>query len=245
MVKVGLCGWTVAMASYPRHFRVVEVQHTFYEPPPDKTLLSWRAAMPKDFEFTIKAWQLITHATTSSTYRRLKRPLTEKERREVGGFKPTAIVEEGWQRSLQCARLLNATAILFQCPASFRPTPENISNLRAFFGRIQRPQGVRLMWEPRGEWPEAKLRKICGDLGLDHVVDPFVTRPVTSDPLYLRLHGVTGSGHVYTDRQLEKLLTVIAPKGDTYVMFNNIPRVMDAKRFQKLVEATPAFVNGA
>jgi uncharacterized protein YecE (DUF72 family) len=235
LVKVGLCGWSVAMASYPHHFPVVEVQHTFYEPPSEATLHRWRASMPKDFEFTIKAWQLITHATTSSTYRRLKRVLTPKERTEAGGFKATEIVEEGWRRSLQCARLLGATAILFQCPASFRPTPDNIANLRGFFERIERPEGIRLMWEPRGEWPEAKLRKLCGELGLVHVVDPFVNRTVTQEPTYYRLHGVTGSRHVYKDPELRKLLGALPEHGDCYVMFNNIPRVGDAKRFQQLL----------
>lgn len=237
-VKVGLCGWTVAMASYPHHFPVVEVQHTFYDPPPDATLSSWRAAMPGDFEFTIKAWQLITHATTSSTYRRLKRRvLTESERKEVGGFKPTAIVDEGFKRSVECARVLGATAILFQCPASFRPTLENIANMKAFFARIQRPKDIRLMWEPRGEWPEAKLKKLCSEFELVHVVDPFVNRAVNSNPTYYRLHGITGSGHVYKDRELLKLLEMVPSRGDSYVMFNNIPRVVDAKKFQGMLLA--------
>ncbi|HLL54490.1 MAG TPA: DUF72 domain-containing protein [Myxococcaceae bacterium] len=237
-VKVGLCGWTVAIASYPHYFPVVEVQQTFYEPPGDTTMLRWRESMPEGFEFTLKAWQLITHTSTSSTYRRLKRVLTPEERAEVGGFKPTAIVDEGWRRSVQCARLLGATAILFQCPASFRPTPDNITHLRAFFERIERPEGIRLLWEPRGEWPEAKLRKLCGDLGLVHVVDPFVNRIVTRDPTYYRLHGITGSRHVYKDHELRKLLGALPDKGEAYVMFNNIPRAADARRFQQLVGET-------
>jgi O-6-methylguanine DNA methyltransferase len=33
--RVGLCGWTIARAKYVRMFPLVEVQHTFYEPPSD------------------------------------------------------------------------------------------------------------------------------------------------------------------------------------------------------------------
>ena len=67
-IKVGLCGFTVGMAQYPRYFPVVEIQQTFYQPPEDKTLRCWRANAPPDFEFTLKGWQLITHTSTSSTY---------------------------------------------------------------------------------------------------------------------------------------------------------------------------------
>ena len=44
-----------------REYRLVEVQQTFYEPPRDGTMRRWRALAPVDFEFTIKAWQLVTH----------------------------------------------------------------------------------------------------------------------------------------------------------------------------------------
>lgn len=235
-VKVGLSGWSMSMAQYPDHYPVVEVQHTFYQPPPDKTLLGWRALVPAGFEFTLKAWQLITHATTSSTYRRLKRPLSLEERAGAGGFKDTAIVQLGWERTRECARLLNATAILFQCPASFRPTPENVACLRAFFTRIDRPAGVRLLWEPRGEWPAARLRRLCGDLDLTHVVDPFVNRTVTREPTYYRLHGLGGTFHAYTPAQLEELRALIPARGETYVLFNNVPRLGDSKRFIALLE---------
>lgn len=234
-VKVGLCGFSMALAQYPRHFPVVEVQQTFYQPPEDGTLRKWRAAVPTHFEFTLKAWQLITHAGTSSTYRRMRRPLTNSERLDVGGFRPTPIVDEGWRRTVECAALLSATAILFQCPASFKPAEENVRSLRAFFTRISRPPGIRLMWEPRGPWPAKLVAQLCAELDLVHVVDPFVNSAQTSSPAYLRLHGVTGSRHVYEDDELHRLIAQLPVAGDTYVMFNNLPRVGDAKRFLALL----------
>ena len=48
-VKVGLCGWTIAQASYLRRFPLVEVQHTFYDPPAGALLARWRAGVPKHF----------------------------------------------------------------------------------------------------------------------------------------------------------------------------------------------------
>ena len=193
--------------------------------------------MPPTFEFTIKAWQLITHSSASPTYRRLKRVLRATERSEAGSFRDTPIVDEAWRTTLDCAARLQATAILFQCPASFRPTSENVRNLRRFFGRISRPAGVQLMLEPRGPaWTSALGRSLCDEIGLAHVVDPFVTRPIdkTSDAVrYFRLHGITGARHIYSDAELEELLRIVlaCPNARTYVMFNNIPRVFDAQRF--------------
>ena len=225
------------MAQYPRHFPVVEIQQTFYQPPEDDTLRRWRTDAPADFEFTLKAWQLITHASTSSTYRRLRRALTARERAGLGAFRATPIVDEGWRRTVECAQILSATAILFQSPASFRPSGEHIENLQSFFGRIDRPTGIRLMWEPRGPWPKQEVARLCAELALVHVVDPFVTEAQTHSPTYFRLHGVTGSRHTYSDDELRWLVTRIPAGGNVYVMFNNLPRVGDAKRFISLIAA--------
>src|SRR4051812_45301214 len=96
-LKIGLCGFTIAIGEYARWFPVVEVQQTFYQPPAEGVIRRWRANTPADMEFTIKAWQLVTHPAKSPTYRRLKRPLTPRERDEAGGFRNTAIVDEGWR----------------------------------------------------------------------------------------------------------------------------------------------------
>ena len=91
-VRIGLCGFTMAFADYVREFPVVEVQQTFYQPPGDATLLRWRRSAPPRFEFTLKAWQLITHEASSPTYRRLRLPLGAEERSDCGSFRPTPVV---------------------------------------------------------------------------------------------------------------------------------------------------------
>jgi uncharacterized protein YecE (DUF72 family) len=235
MIKVGLCGFTIGASRYFEQFPVVEVQQTFYEPPSTATMMRWRAEAPARFEFTMKAWQLITHRSTSNTYRRLKTPLTAAERAEAGAFQNTKTVMRAWEKSLDCAKLLRATAILFQCPASFRPEEENVANLRAFFAKIARPKNVRLLWEPRGKWPDALILELCRELDLTHVVDPFDRDTVTPELTYWRLHGIGNHYHVYTDEELRSLRARIAPDAETYVMFNNVPRVGDAERFERLV----------
>lgn len=243
--KVGLCGFTMAMADYPRHFPVVEVQQSFYEPPAESVARRWRDSVPADFEFTVKAWQLITHEAKSPTYRRLKRQLASSERADCGRFQGTPIVREALLRTLATVKTLRATTILFQCPASFRPAPENVDNFRRFFDQVARPlcpPHVRLAWEPRGrDWSQRAdlAHSLCEELGLVYVVDPFVDPVPTSSagPAYFRLHGVSGARHVYTDEELARLGTMTAP--GAYVLFNNIPRVNDARRFQRVLGLRP------
>lgn len=38
-----MCGFTIGAAAYYKKFKVVEVQQTFYDPPPRATLERWRA----------------------------------------------------------------------------------------------------------------------------------------------------------------------------------------------------------
>ncbi|HYR29194.1 MAG TPA: DUF72 domain-containing protein [Thermoanaerobaculia bacterium] len=229
MTRLGLCGWTINAAGYFATFDTLEVQQTFYEPPSRLTMDRWREQAPAGFVFTIKAWQLITHRSTSSTYKRLK---SEVNRDEVGAFQVNATTMHGWKVTRDCARLLRAKAILFQCPASFRATEENIANMRRFFAEIDRLDGVDYLWEPRGPWPDDVIADVCAELGLEHVVDPLVRDVVTPGLVYWRLHGVKNHYHSYTDDELRALAARVQADRETYVMFNNVPRVGDAKRFR-------------
>jgi uncharacterized protein YecE (DUF72 family) len=235
-VRVGLCGWTVAQPAYVQRYRVVEVQHTFYEPPADALLARWRRQVPAGFEFTLKAWQLVTHTSSSPTYRRMKVPLAEEDRGEVGAFRSTPPVLRAWTRTLECAQVLRATAVLLQCPASFRPTSENVARMTAFLSAAPR-HGLRVLWEPRGPWPVPLLVDLCRDLDLVHVVDPMQTETVTPEQTYYRLHGTSGMRHVHTDAELARLRDQVRGRPDPYVMFNNLPRAGDAERFLALLGA--------
>jgi uncharacterized protein YecE (DUF72 family) len=233
-VKVGCCGFPLTKPQYAARFPVVEVQQTFYQPPRIATLERWRAQVPEDFEFTLKAWQLITHSATNPTYKRVTRRLSDSERRECGSFQPAEIVQEAWRATRACAETLSARCVLFQCPASFTPTDRNAANLRAFFSGIDR-RGLRLAWEPRGDWPEALVESLCRELDLVHAVDPFQRRSVTRDCFYYRLHGGKDYRHRFADFELRQLLAVIPSGKPAYVLFNNLGMLDDAARFEKML----------
>jgi uncharacterized protein YecE (DUF72 family) len=202
---------------------------------------TWLAVTPGSLEYTMKVWQLVTHPFTSPTYRRMKKPLPPGA--APGFFRPSPAVEEGWQRSVRCAEILSAKALLFQSPASFTPTPEHVEFMRRFFERIERP-AARLLWEPRGAaWVRKRdlAQTLCRDLQLVHVVDPFVTDPERGHPVYWRLHGISGPRHSYSEaelRRLHNMLMSVASDGAAYVMFNNLPRVANAKAFLRLLDAS-------
>jgi uncharacterized protein YecE (DUF72 family) len=193
--------------------------------------------VPADFEFTLKAWQLITHEAKSPTYRRLKRKLSETEKSEAGSFKATAIVNEAWGVTLAAAQLLKAKTILFQCPSSFKQTAENIARMEKFFRSIDR-QELNLCWEPRGDWNAEVVRSICVSLDLCHVVDPFIGETVTPEKYYFRLHGRSGWRYQYELGELNELATSLVRTKGGYVFFNNSKMTEDALRFCKLLGDT-------
>ena len=236
LTQVGTCGFRMSKYEYTDVLKCVEIQHTFYQPPQIKTLERWREEVPDDFEFTLKAWQLITHESKSPTYKRLRKKLTEQELADAGSFRSTPIVKEALEMTLDCAKALKAKTILFQCPASFKPTEENIENLQAFFSNIKRRK-LNFCWEPRGEWPDNIVKGLCEELNLWHVVDPLVKRTVTPKNCYFRLHGIGGWRYKYEDGELEELALMLPEKRLSYVFFNNNEMTDDAMRFTKIMES--------
>jgi uncharacterized protein YecE (DUF72 family) len=233
-VLVGCCGFPKARAAYYRHFNVVEIQQTFYRLPEVATVQGWRAEAPPEFIFTLKAWQLITHEPDSPTYRRSGIAAPETLQGRCGSFRPTPEVAEAWTRTLQLARAVHAQVVVFQCPARFTPTPEHISNLRAFFQRIERDH-MLLAWEPRGDWPDELVRLLCRELELIHCVDPFQRQPAYGTPAYFRLHGRTGYRYQYTDEDLRQLDDWCRRHPSVYCLFNNVTMWEDALRFQQMI----------
>ena len=224
----------MAQKKYFELFQVIEVQQTFYQLPEIKTAEKWRDAAPPGFEFTMKAWQLITHVPSSPTYRRLRERIDPGKRDRYGGFRATKEVIEAWKRTALFARTLGATIIVFQCPASFRPLAQNVRAMEAFFNKIDRA-GFTFAWEPRGEWPEDLIVRLCEELDLIHCVDPFRTEPLFGNMDYLRLHGAPDYVYTFTDKELEILRKKIRQK-PTYAMFNNNTMKDDALRFMKLLQ---------
>lgn len=238
-LRVGVCGFCLPQAELFSRFNLLEVQQTFYWPPQLKTVERWRRTAPPDFEFTVKAFQAITHPYNPRTYRKAK--FADAELSECGGFRDTAVVRAAWKLTASLANALEATTIVFQCPPSFAASEEHIWQMKAFFEWATR-YTFRFAWEPRHvSWTPQIIAQLCQELDLIHAVDPFEQESAAGTPRYFRLHGnALGKfrydySYPYSDSELETLLDR-CQSAATYCLFNNIQMATDAERFEKLQE---------
>jgi uncharacterized protein YecE (DUF72 family) len=232
-VKVGCCGFPCSRKEYFSRFKLVEVQQTFYKMPKLETAQGWREQAPPDFEFTLKAWQLITHPPSSPTYRKAGIQIPRGKQEYYGFFRPSDEVIKAWDETKQFAQALRARIIVFQCPASFEENTQNIDNMMGFFQLVGKTEFI-FAWEPRGKWSEQVIRDLCHQLGFIHCVDPSVRMPLYGQPWYLRLHGAPRYRHHYSEEELKQLKSIIQDK-ESYVLFNNINMYHDATVFNRLL----------
>ncbi|MDI6884703.1 MAG: DUF72 domain-containing protein, partial [Hadesarchaea archaeon] len=125
MIKVGCCGWGFfrgGLKAYMKKFPLVEVQQTFYKLPMVKTVERWRAEAPEGFEFSIKAWQALTHLPTSPTWRRSGMKPEELKKKQFGWLRPTRDVLDAWRRTKEICDALKAKVCVIQCPPNFKCT---------------------------------------------------------------------------------------------------------------------------
>lgn len=237
MLKIGCCGFPCAKTKYYKIFPVVELQNTFYTIPKLTLLTKWRKDAPADFEFIIKAPQFITHPATSPTYRRANIELKNPD--HYGFFKPTPEVRKLWATVLTEAEILKAKIVLFQTPASFQPTVENIKNFKNFFYKIEYKDLI-LVWESRGNWQPKLVKRLCREFNLIDCVDPFLREPTAGKILYFRLHGGKGYRQKYSAKEL-KWLTTLIKKKDGYILFNNIYMLDDARQLQEMIKLANSF----
>ena len=235
MIKVGCCGFPVKRDIYYRSFPVVEVQQTFYQLPLIATGRRWKEEAPPNFEFTMKAWQLITHEPSSPTYRRLPMTIPEEKKRDYGFFKGTKEVDEAWSKTAEFAEALGADKVLFQSPASFYPSNDHIRKLKQFFKKIERRSFI-FIWEPRGEWVREEAERICAELSIIPCLDPFKGKSNRGDFLYVRLHGRRGYRYTYSEEEMKEMIKLGEIYSEVYLMFNNISMYEDALHLKALLE---------
>jgi len=159
-IKVGTCGYgryqpprdwkknfKSRLHAYSDIFEVVEINKTFYKLPMVKTLKRWREEVSSDFEFTLKAWQALTHQTSSPTWRGKKAGLTPIQMKNFGLLRPNKEVIESWNETKDRGEALQANICVLQTPRSFRCSLENEKNMRQLLSKINRGK-LNLAWEP-------------------------------------------------------------------------------------------------
>lgn len=244
MINVGNCGWGYlncgeffeekwktrfksVLQAYSSLFPTVEINSTFYRIPKLSTAEKWRKEadeINKDFEFTVKCSQIVTHLI----------------RFTKGSVKTFNTMKD-------ICKKLDAKVLLFQSPASFRATEENIKRMTGFFGNIDKDDLI-FVWEPRGDWHKNPnlIKQICKEFELVECVDPFRNDSVyfgKAKISYFRLHGfglISMYSYNFNIKELEDLKEKIEKMKkkvkDFYVMFNNSNCYKNALQFMKLIE---------
>ncbi len=233
-------------------FDLVELNTTFYSLPQVSTAKRWRReadAGDASFEFAVKGWQALTHEWSSPTWNGEREAVEDDpdlDADAVGALAPTDTVREAWARTTARADALDASVILLQTPPGFGATDEHEANLRELLGDGIDRSDYTVAWEPRGTWHDHpdRVRELCDDLGLVHVVDPLRDDPVSAHPTaYLRLHGRNEDrydyAYDYSTADLRELRAAVADLLDdhegVYVLFNNDAMVENARTFRELL----------
>jgi uncharacterized protein YecE (DUF72 family) len=250
MIKVGCCGWGFykgGLKAYQKKFSPVEIQQTFYKLPMLKTAERWRAHVPEGFEFTVKAWQAITHLPTSPTWRRSCLKPEELKQRQYGWLRPTEDNFDAWRHTKEICGALGAKICVLQCPPNFKCTRGNIEKMRIFLSKIYRGE-LALAWEPRGDWNEHpdEIANICDEFKLIHVVDLMRREPLSKHrTAYIRLHGLNPREYDYNYRYSKTEIGEIADRArnlskahdEVYLMFNNVFMYESADKLVKVLRA--------
>lgn len=243
MIKIGTCGygyydppegWKEEYKSklqvYSEAFSAGEINKTFYRLPMVETAEKWRRNAYDEFDFTMKAWQVLTHPTSSPTWRNKKDDLSEEQKENFGYLRPNDEVYEAWKKTKDVAEAMQAQICIIQTPGSFERSKENKKNMKELLSTIARGS-LELAWEPRGDWKDSKdVKEICDQLNLIHITDLLRREPVSSHEIaYVRLHGLNETEYNYNyDYSREELSRLAKRLEDldknhetVYCMFNN------------------------
>jgi len=243
-IVVGCCGNTgLSLRDYSEDFEAMEIQSTFYRLPSIKTAENWHQQVKKDFIFTMKAFQGITHPISSPTWRKAgsQKPVEKVE--NYGHLKPNEQNFECWANTVKICKALDAKVCVIQLPRSFTCNEENSKNIVGFFKNVERPFAITIEVRHRSwdENPEI-LKQSLKEIDAIHVVDPIIKKPFLKSKIgYYRLHGLSkrlNYRYQYNDYELLKLLEEVRKIScqESFVMFNNIAMREDATRFKGLVK---------
>ena len=225
-------GYSSTLQAYARLFDTVEINSTFYRLPRLTTAEKWRNGADEInpvFQFTVKAFKGITHLHRFQKKNSL----------------------DAYEVIREVCLTLRAKYVLFQSPASFKPTGENIDHMGSFFAGAER-SGLTFVWEPRGTWYDdtTLIEKVCRENDLVQCVDPLRNDPIVfgrNATAYFRLHGF-GKPSMYrynfSDEELTRLRdnirTLPAELGQVFVLFNNENCYRNGRTFSSLIGGKPS-----
>lgn len=231
-IKIGTGGWAYfnvpgdKLSSYSKTFNTVEVNSTFYEYPRFDRVKSWRRRTPKDFEFTVRCHQDLSH------------------RYQLQPIDPSYQV---FSHMVKICSILNAEILQIQTPASFELTPSRVTAIEQFLSSVN-TQKVRIAWEIRSrrDQPLNKaVYEIMHNHNIIHCIDISRGEKLAypNDILYTRLFGKgVHNIYQYTDKELKEVNRTIIQSGarKAILNFHTVRNYKDAARL-KVFRKTGSF----
>lgn len=234
---VGCCGTAGrSLQKYSKEFNALELQSTFYRIPKIETVKKWRNSVDKNFVFTIKAYQGITHPADSPTWRKYRYQIKNIKESEIGLLQDTVFVRESWDKTISVAKELGAEVVVVQLPPSFSFSEENMKRI------VELPcNEVKLAIEFRHKsWIE-RIQRVLNEIskvGAIVVWDPLKCGNLEQKTNYYRLHGMDGFTnykYFYSAEELRKLALHCFGK-EGYVFFNNLKMWENALMLKELIK---------
>ena len=193
---------------YGRHFHTVEINNSFYRLPSEVAFQNWRIQVPPGFIFAVKASRFLTHI------KRLKDP------------------EEPLELFFSRAKHLKERLgpVLFQLPPQFKLNLERLETflkaLKPYAGRRHIRCAIEFRdssWQVQPVFDLLREYKVA--LCFADWRDNPVTKPLTSEFVYVRRHSGNAGGGNYSkqqlDRDVEQIREWLKEQLDVYVYFNN------------------------
>jgi uncharacterized protein YecE (DUF72 family) len=174
---VGTGGWAYfkvpnkpSLKAYSEIFNFVEVNYTFYQYPSIQTVERWRRTVPRDFTFSLRCHQDLTHKT---------------------GLKPLDEAYETFYRMKTYAGILQTPYLVLETPSRYTVNDDT----RDFLSSLNF-KGIELVWEYRASITQS-VTTLMQDFGIIQCVDLSKQKPSYNlDVTYSRLFG-KGQQNIY------------------------------------------------
>lgn len=198
------------LKTYSEIFNFVEVNNTFYQYPLIQTVERWRRTVPKDFTFSVRCHQDLTHKI---------------------GLRPTDEAYEVFYKMKQYTEILQTPYLVLETPAGYVIDSET----RGFFSSLNL-KGITLAWEYRATITPSVIQ-LMQDFNIVQSVDLSKQMPrYKLDVTYSRLFG-RGEHNIYqfTDDELLGIQQRTEETGSKTLIlaFHGLRMNSDALRFQQ------------
>jgi uncharacterized protein YecE (DUF72 family) len=207
----------------------IELGHEMIDLPDPKKMRAFAA----NRTLTLIGWHVLTHRRNDPRYKKMASP--PPEHAAVGHFERSRWTDEAWEQLDGFARAVEAQAVVFQTPPTFKANTEHATRLENFVAHASRP-GLALCWEwAKTSWPDGKALDLCERIGATPVLDPTQHAiPEEGEFVYLRFRGGASGRAQIKDDDLKKTALAVRDRIG-WVIFSNATAARDAQRFAEMI----------